>query len=196
MAFKRSTINRNKPILPILPDNLSAILDVDNADNEIRDVQDQIRNRNVAISQMLTNKSHNEAFDLQGTAYNPVAVVPTVGTPVVFFTVPEGQVLKLTQIGIQYSDPFIGQTISLGWWLTVNGSKVPFVAQVTPGLDFFYYTHYQMTQGTTLNPLWIQAGETVAMEVYPVNGFAEQVTIMAGMKGYLYQIGSGEVTGI
>jgi hypothetical protein len=196
MAFKKGNISRLRPTQPLLPPDLPQIIEKGKAKNDVEEIKNKIRLRNVALSQMLVNKSHFQAFDIQGTFFNPIATVPVTGNTVVGFTVPDGQVLKLTEIGIQYSDPFIGQTISLGWWLTVDESKVPYVDQVTPGLDFFYYSHHQMIQGTTLNPLWIQAGETVALQVYPVNGFDEQVTIMANMKGNLYQIGSGEDSGI
>ena len=184
------------PAPPELSPNLPEVQDVEQQQLLIDETQRKIRARGLAISQSLLERSPNEVFDRQGIARNPVATVPITGVPVVSFQVPTGQILKLNHIGISYSDPFIGQTVSLGWWLTIQDSQVPFITQSTPGLDYFFFSHHQLGQPTLIEDLWIQTQETVAIQVYPTFGFAEQVTIMATMAGRLYKPGTPEIGGI
>lgn len=186
----KAGVRKGRPPIPSLPPDLGRRLNTNEARAKSIEVAQFMRDRAVAIGQLMLERNVNEVFDLQGTVYNPVATVPVTGNAVVEFTVPRGQVLMVNKIGISYSDPFIGQVISLGWWLTVGDRRVPYVDQTTPGLDYFYFSHHQLVGSTDINPLWIQAGETVAIQVYPDNGFDEQVTVMATLNGQLYKIGA------
>lgn len=181
---------------PVINPDYPGVLDTKVQEERIALARQEMRARDLAMWQGMLAQSTATAFDVQGIARNPVAVVPIVGTPVVSFTVPTGQVLKINHIGISYSDPFIGQTQSLGWWLTIGNGRIQYVDQLTPGLDYFFFSHHQLSQGDQIEPLWAQTQETIAIQVYATAGFAEEVTVMATMSGRLYNPGRAEAEGL
>lgn len=187
-------VNRNRP--PVSPGQAvppDKILAGEAAPLEVARMDEQLRARAVAFSQLIIHRSADETVDLVGQTRNPIAAVPVVAVNVVTYQVPIGMVAVFDQIGITYSDPMVPMTQSVGWQLTINGLQVPNVQQTNPGQEYFWWSAGEVNNPMQMRELWVQQRETIQVQIYATNGFDEQLTVTGRLSGRIYKPGTPEV---
>jgi hypothetical protein len=149
----------------------------------------------VALRDQLIHLSYESVFDLSAYIRNPVDLGgPTLPTPLLSYLVPSSQVLQITKIAVVYSNPVVSQSQCVGWRVTVNGGRVPNINPVTD--EYFYSSYGEVNQPLEIDPLWVQSGNLIAIEVYPRFTFNSQLTVFGRLGGRLFKTASPETVGV
>lgn len=155
----------------------------------------QIREADDARKDLLVHLSKDTVVDLADYTRNPVD--PGGGVQAIInllsYVVPPGLVLKIDKVGITYSNPMVAMSQAVGWRVTVNGNRVPNIVAVTDG--YMYSSFGEVNAPLEIAPLWVQSGETVAIQIYPRFGFNNQLTISGRLSGQLYKPATAGVIG-
>lgn len=109
------------------------------------------------------------------------------------FLVPPSMVFKLTKIALVFSDPIIAMSDSIGWRITVNNDRVPYITRVPETTiinDYFYGARGSLSEPMKIEPLWIQAGQTVAIRLYIESSHDDHCLIQGNLVGLLFKAGS------
>lgn len=126
-----------------------------------------------------------------GLGWNAVAFT------VIQFRVPLAYVLALTELGIAYSESILAQSTAVGWRLAIDGIHVPNVvrSQFTfPGSDWAVGCLGDGTRTITINPVWVQANQTVQLQCTDLTGaMTEFICITGILAGKLYPSVRGAV---
>ncbi len=134
-----------------------------------------------AVAASLIHRSRNESIDLRGRLENP-----TVQASIVSFAVLVGYVAKIDKIAVWFSEPLVAMSRSVGWNILVNGNRVPNIKNTEDAQR--YDSVGDLAQPIEIDPVWIQANETVSIDVFPLSSFDCALTVVARMSGRLYEI--------
>lgn len=111
---------------------------------------------------------------------------PSVNANLVAFTVPEGTVARFNRLAVVYSEPLVANAVAVGWRVTINGNQVPRITFDFDGFGPFSYTSFgSVTAPVDIEPLFVQSGATVAIEIIPV-AFGFALTLIGRLTGWLY----------
>ena len=140
-----------------------------------------------AAAESLVHYGHDETIDVTSQLINPVGVQLLVS-----FTVPTGLVAGINRIAVVYSNTFVGMTTSIGWRLVVNGARVENVYNTAPfliaGDDYNYGSFSDLSTPREISTVWIQSGETIAIEITDrVVPFDLHLVIAGRLAGKLYK---------
>jgi len=154
------------------------------------------RAQNTAALNALVSYGVDSVVDLTNYIVNPADVTFPVVTPIQLlnFRVPIGLVLVVKKIGVTYSNPVVAMTQTVGWRVIVNGHRVPWIFQTTD--DYFYTSYGTVSQPLEVEPLVVQSGSLLALEVYPRFAFANALTVSGRFSGKLLKPATPDATGI
>lgn len=140
----------------------------------------------IARKETLIHLSNDTVVDISNYIRNPVDLGgATLPTTVVSYQVPTMLVLLINKIGVTYSNPMVSMSQCVGWRIVVNGNRVPNI--VSTADDYSYSNFGSVHAPLEIEPLWVQAGQLVAVEVYPRFGFNSKLTVTARLSGRLYK---------
>lgn len=190
-AFPGRPVLRQATVTP--PNRQSEAEAVIKTGRAVQSINEQRQNA-IAVRESMIHLSKDTVFDLTNSIRNPAdlggAVLPTI---LLSYLVPAGFVLKVNKIGITYSNPLVPMSQCVGWRVTVNGERVPNI--FATGDEYFYSSFGQVNDPLEIEPLWIQANGTLAIEVYPRFGFNQQLTISGRVAGRIYKPANPELIG-
>ena len=139
-----------------------------------------------AAAEFIVHYGHDETVDITAQIANPLGVQNLVA-----FTVPTGLVAGINKIAVVYSNPFVGMSMSIGWRLVVNDGRVENVRNVAYfplGADYSYNSFSDLSTPREVSTVWIQSGETIAIEVTDrVGAFNVHLVISGRLAGRLYK---------
>ena len=148
------------------------------ADASVLNEQDRLQTREAAFGFDAQLKSGGQTVDIGDFLVNP-----TVRANVVSFTVPTGSLAIISGIGLSYSNPFIGTARAVGWHVTIDGAACP---HYRPGTGYlFYYSVGDIAHPASVERIYVQGGSTIAIEVVPITGFNENLTLFGRITGHL-----------
>jgi hypothetical protein len=134
-----------------------------------------------AVAANLIHRGRGESIDLRGRIENP-----TVQASIVSFKVDVGFVARIDAIAVWYSEPLVPMCRSVGWNLLVNGSRVPYIQNTEDTQR--YDAVGDLARPIEIAPVWVQAGETVSIDVVPLYSFDCALVMIARLSGRLYRI--------
>jgi len=166
---------------------------------ELIAANDRLMANSQVIKAAFFTRGYDECIDLVNLIQNP-ADAGVGGTnysvSVVNFTVPDGQVAIIDKIALVVSEPTVARCIYLGWRLTVNGNRVPNLVTAIPGFaDYNPVSFGSIYDPISIEPLYIQSGQVVSLDVVPVLLFQERVTVIGRIAGRLVKPASPELPG-
>lgn len=180
------------PRVPLFPAGDLLGAEEGGASVRIEKAREEIEARGRAVSLALVHRGVDEPVE----AFNAITA-PAAGalTTLVSFTVPQGMVGKFDRFGIVYSEPIVAANNAVGWRISINGGEVPYVRT-----NFPLFGYYQMCLGDMLTPweiepLWVQAAETIAIELWAVAGFVDYLVVLGRIGGRLYKPASPDIVG-
>jgi hypothetical protein len=139
-----------------------------------------------AAAESLVHYGHDETIDITGQIANPLGVQNLIP-----FTVPTGLVAGISRIAVVYSNALVGMSMSIGWRLVVNGGRVENVqnmAYFPLGADYSYNSFSDLSTPREISTVWVQSGETIAIEVTDrVGAFNLHLVIAGRLAGRLYK---------
>jgi hypothetical protein len=138
--------------------------------------RDALRIRDAAFGYDSQLKTGGQTVDIADLLENP-----TVTANLVSFTVPAGSVGIISGIGVSYSNPFIGMARAVGWHVTINGAPCPHYRPGTGSL--FYYSVGDIANPCRIEPIFVNSQGTVAIEIVPIAGFNENLTLLGRITG-------------
>lgn len=177
----------------ISPPDIDAGADAAQFQDAVQTEADRQKARARVARDSIIHLGADSVFDISGTLRNPVAFLIVVPVNLVAFTVPGGVVLEIDQMGITYSNPLVSMSICVGWRIVIDNGRVPNV--VDPANEFFYHSFGAVNDPMKIKPLWVQSGQTVALQLFPAANWTNQLTIVGRLSGRFYKPGSefGEV---
>lgn len=141
--------------------------------------------RGRAAAESIVHYGHDETIDITAQLANPVGVQLLVS-----FTVPTGLVAGINRIAVVYSNPQVSMTITIGWRLVVNASRVDNVLNLTTfplGEDYSYNSYSDLSTPREISTVWVQSGETIAVELTDRWALALHLVIAGRLAGKLYK---------
>jgi len=153
--------------------------------NRERLIAREIEIKDRAVSRSLTHRGFDEALEVSAQIEHPA----DTGAPMnlVAFTVPRGMVAVIDAIGVFYSEPIVPMTLAVGWRVAVNDYRVPYIVH-TGGTEDYNFTSF----GDTISPmkireLWVQADQTVAIQVRAFFTFNDHLIMIGRLSGRLFK---------
>ncbi len=138
-----------------------------------------------ALSRSLAHRGFDEALDISAQIEHP----SDTGVPIVLvsYTVPRGLIAVIDSVGVSYSEPIVPMTLAVGWRIAVNDYRVPNIVH-TGGTEDYKFTSF----GDIMNPmsireLWVQADQTVAIQVRAFNTFNDHLIMVGRLSGRLFK---------
>jgi len=168
-----------------------------NADTKAsaKSVSNQIALESSLLASKLIHRSPYETVDLVGVYQNNAThgIAPEA-VNVVLFQCPNGCVLMVDQLAVFYSDPLVAASIAVGWRLTINGGQAPNVREINT--SYFYTGFGDISHPNRIHPLWVQSGQTVALQVNPAGTFGEFLTVTCRISGKLFTPATPQILGV
>lgn len=176
---------RNHPEIPLInPDYGRELPDVARP-GEITAASRATDARARAAAESIVHYGHDETVDITAQLANPVGVQPLVS-----FTVPTGLVAGINRIAVVYSNPQVSMTITIGWRLVVNASRVDNVLNLTTfplGEDYSYNSYSDLSTPREISTVWVQSGETIAIEMTDRWALSLHLVMAGRLAGRLYK---------
>ena len=119
---------------------------------------------------------------------DPVEIFDDVQNPtdkinLVEFQVPGRSICMIRAIAVTYSDPLYTASDVVGWCVTIDGAIVPYIRHASK--TFFYTSFGDLARPMEIEPLLVRSGQTVAIEIRPIAGFNEHLTMCGRLSGRL-----------
>jgi len=160
-------------------------------------LQDAIQDKRVIESSEVLHRGPYETLYITDQRIPTPAQWNALAFTVLQFTVPLAYVLALTELGVAYSESVLAQSTAVGWRLTIDNVHVPNVirSQITfPGNDWAVGCLGDGARTVGINPVWVQANQTVQLQVTDLTGtMTEFVCITGILAGKLYPSVRGAV---
>jgi hypothetical protein len=187
------------PAIPLVNADLGKVSTVAPTPQQTTRVEQEIAARGKAVAESLVHRGKNEVLDVTGLIANPTGLAIQV---LVGYTVPQGMVASIDKIAVVYSNSQVSMTNTLGWRLTVNGMRVDNIFNTTTWAsgDYFYHSFSDLSTPQEISPLWVQSGETVAIELFSMPGpglgaLTEHLTMAGRLGGRLYKPATSQLSG-
>jgi len=177
------------PRVPLFPAGDLLGAEEGGASVRIEKAREEIEARGRAVSLALVHRGVDEVVDVFDVVVNP-----TVTQNLVSFTVPQGLVCKIDRAAIVCSEPVVAMALGVGWRLTLNGGEMP---NIITGWGLYGYmpvTFGDLAAPMCIEPLWVQSGQTIAIEIVTAMAFADNVVLAGRLAGRLYKPASGSLT--
>jgi hypothetical protein len=164
---------------------------MESADEIQADVR-ALESKGRAAKRLFIHKGPDETVDVVNYVQNPAGAILVL----VSFTVPDSMVGYFDSIGVYYSEPLVNACNAVGWRLSIDGRQVPNINHLTTFWRFASYS--DVSSPMLVKPIWVQSGETIAVEVEPQVGghaFANHLTMVGRLTGRLYKPATPELIG-
>lgn len=164
------------------------------ADAEVRPANDIHREEQItrdlalesrAVSRSLSHRGFDEALNVSRQIEHPT----DTGAPIdlVTYTVPEGLVAVVNAVGVFYSEPIVPMTVSVGWRIVVNRGRVPNIIHTGGNEDYYYTSFGDIMDPMPIRELWVQAGQTISIQVRAFFGFDDHLVMIGAMSGRIFK---------
>lgn len=185
MDRRRVTISgRNKPGIPV------GVYADGEAVSDAERVQEVLAERNLAVegravSRSLAHRGYDEALDVSNQIEHPA----DIGAPInlVTFTVPNGMIAVVRKLGVYYSEPTVPMTLAVGWRVTVNNYRVPYIVHTGGTEDYCFTSFGDVANPLEVEELWVQANQTVAIQVRAFFTFNDHCVMVGRLSGRLFK---------
>lgn len=138
-----------------------------------------------AISRSLAHRGYDEALDVSNQIEHP----SDIGAPInlIAFTVPNGMIAVIRKVGVYYSEPTVPMTLAVGWRIAVNNYRVPYVFHTGGTEDYCFTSFGDVSNPLEIEELWVQANQTVAIQVRAFFTFNDHCVMVGRLSGRLYK---------
>lgn len=136
--------------------------------------------RRKAAAASLVHRGVDEPLDI----FN-VAIDPTVTAILVSFTVPDNQVARINRVAVVCSEPSVAMGLGVGWRVILDAAEIPYFKSQMPGFPYFPVVFGDLANPLLIEPLWIQANQTIAIELIVAAGFDIPVRVAGRLGGRL-----------
>ena len=137
-----------------------------------------------AFYDSLKSRGNDTSLDIMNTITNPV-----VNQNVVTFTPLSGSIAAINRLSICFSNPFLSMIGFVGWRILVTGAQPPYV---TP---FQFSGFGDIFTPAAIDTLWLQSGDTFALEIQLQAGFNEHLVVIGRIAGHVYKPASPQLVG-
>lgn len=190
-VYRRDPQRPYHPAVPLAPSVAPPIESVDNS----KKVNEKLSIDTAVMQNKLLHRSPDESIDIMGFYQNDVLHgIPPDAINVIVFTVPDGCVAMIDQIAVYYSDPLVAMSTAIGWRLTIDNGQVSNIKD--PILSYMYSGFSDLSAASRVHPVWVQSGQTIALQANPSGTFAEAITITCRISGKLFKPATPEIMGI
>ncbi len=153
--------------------------------------ESELRARSKAAALALIHRGVDEIVDRFD-----VVVDPTVTQNLVTYTTPDSLVCKISRVAVLCSEPAVAMGLGIGWRLTLNGNELPYVNSAWALFRYFPVVFGDLGNPMRVEPIWVQANETIAVELIVAAGFDVKVLIAGRLGGQLYKPATPETLDI
>ena len=185
---------RNYPAVPSINDQAADLIAQQPAGGQVEAVSADLKAQALATRGLYLHKGADECLDLDNFIINPVN--PAAGTlelELLGYTVPSGLILYIDKVGIVFSSALVPQSRAIGWRVKVSGSRVLNI--LDPVNERFYYSMGALDEPKEIAPIWIQAGDRIAIVLTLAAFYNTAVVISGRLSGKLIKPASPELIG-
>jgi hypothetical protein len=174
-----------KPLNPLFTPEavVSAVRQEDLSQAFITKAVDHYKSKAHAVAIGLISQSNDTVLDQYNILENPGAVADLVS-----YTVLDGDVAMIDQIGVYYSEPTVSASIMVGWRIIVDSGEVTNIG--SGSFEFRFSSFGDVMEPMKIDPLWLQSGQTIRIEVEPtadkINAFDGHLVMTGRLSGRIY----------
>ena len=154
----------------------------------LAEIKDALLTKSVVESTSILHRGPFETMYMSDQRVPTPAQWNNVPFPVLSYRVAPGYTLAVDALSMTYSESVLGQSSAVGWRLSIDGMRVPNMlrAQIL-GLEWSLGTLGDALHPVSINPVWVQANQTVVLEVSDLTGtMTEWICLTAVLSGKLY----------
>lgn len=173
---------RHHPVISMPPESDLTQAPAPSTVSDLDEAQRRLSAEANALGLALVHRGIDEVVDRFDIVINPTAT-----QNLVTFTTPNNLVCKITELAVYCSEPGVAMGLGVGWRLTVNGGEVPYVGSNWAVYPYFPFAFGDLGNPVEIEPVWVQAGQTIAIELIVAAGFDVNVHIAGRLRGRLYK---------
>lgn len=132
-----------------------------------REISAEVRIRHRVEARRVLHLGFDQTVVLFDYVINPFTAVGPDVVVVLSYTVPEGRVLEVQRVSVQFDEPWLHSTDLIGWRPVVSNGQLPTVGNLTGAVSGYFTSPLgSFHNPVTLHPFVVQTNNVVAVVVY------------------------------